>query len=101
MTPEVGCVPVPVSGTVWGELGSLSETDSVADSADWVVGVNVTLMVQLPPLAARVGGETGHVLVWAKSPAFVPVIEMELMVRAEVPSLVSVTVCAALVVFSG
>src|SRR5947199_59778 len=59
-------------------------------------GVKVTLMVQLAP-AARLAGQ---VLVWAKSPALVPVTLTPLMFSAAVPLLVSVTVCAALVVFT-
>src|SRR5260370_1438951 len=63
------------------------------------LGVNVTLIVQ-EALAASVLGLSGHGLVWAKSPAFVPVTAMLLIVKAAVPLLVSVTVLAALVVFT-
>ena len=51
-------------------------------------GVNVKLMLQLPPAATDVP----QVLLWAKSPLLVPVIEMLLMVSAELPLLVRVTV---------
>ncbi len=61
------------------------------------VGVNVTLMLQLP-LTPRVEGLSGQLLVWAKSPLLVPVIATPLMVKGAVPELVSVTVCGALVV---
>ena len=61
------------------------------------VGLKVTLMVQEAP-AASVLELLGQVLVWAKSPALVPLRPMLLMVRDPAPLLVSVTVCAALVV---
>ena len=51
------------------------------------VGVNVTLIVQLPPAAT----EVPQVLVCAKSPLFVPVIPILLMVRAVLPLFVNVT----------
>ena len=58
------------------------------------VGVNVTLIVQLP-LAAS---ELPHVVVSAKSPGLAPVNAMPLMVRAAFPVLFSVKVWAVLVV---
>ena len=61
------------------------------------VGVKVTLIVQFAP-AAKVLELLGQVLVCAKSPLLVPLRPMLLMVKAAVPLLVSVTVCAALVV---
>ena len=57
-------------------------------------GVNVTLIKHDAPTAKL----PGHVLVCAKSLAFVPVTVMPLIVSALVPLLVSVTVCALLVV---
>jgi hypothetical protein len=60
-------------------------------------GVNVTLMEQFA-FAASVALLAGHVLVWAKSPLFVPVIAILEMVSGPVPELVRVTLCAALVV---
>ena len=42
-------VPLPVSGTVFGLPGALSVTESVPLSAPEMVGVNVTVMVQLAP----------------------------------------------------
>ena len=63
------------------------------------MGANVTLIVQFAP-AASVAGPMGQalapVLVSAKSPEAV----IELIVKAAVPVFVSVTVWAALVVFS-
>ena len=60
-------------------------------------GVNVTLIVQFA-FAASVFGLTGQVFVCAKSPAFVPVSAILLIVRGVVLVLVRVTVCAELVV---
>src|SRR5262249_48337205 len=57
----------------------------------------VTLIAQLLP-APRVAGESGHVVVLAKSPALVPVTAMLLIVSAPGPLLVRVIACAALVV---
>ena len=55
------------------------------------------MMVQVAP-GASVLELLGQVLVWAKSPALVPVRAILLMVRDPAPLLVSVTVWAALVV---
>jgi hypothetical protein len=57
------------------------------------VGLNVTLIVQLLPAATL----APHVLLSAKSPAFVPVTPMLVIARLLPPVLLSVTVCAALV----
>ena len=59
--------------------------------------MKVTEIEQLAP-AASVLGLTGQVLVCAKSPAFVPVTPIELIVIAAEPVLVKVTVCGGLVV---
>ena len=59
----------------------------VAACAPLVVGVNVTLMVQLAAAATRVP----QLLVWAKSPPFAPVTAMLVMDRAALPVLVRVT----------
>ena len=75
----------------------MSATLTLAVRAPVAVGLNVTLITQFA-LAAKVAGLTGHVLVCAKSPAFAPVIETPVIVIAALPLLVSVTVCAALVV---
>ena len=45
-------VPVPVTGTVWGLLAALSVMVIPAFSVEANVGLNVTLIVQEPPLAA-------------------------------------------------
>ena len=54
--------PVPVSGIDCGLPAASSETVSVPVRAPVAVGVNVTLIVQVP-VAARVAGFTGHVFV--------------------------------------
>jgi hypothetical protein len=47
---------------------------------------------------ASVAGATGHVFVWAKSPALAPVIPTLLIVNAAVPEFFTVTDCEALFV---
>lgn len=89
-----GAVPVPLSGTSCGELASLSAMLRFADSAACVEGVNVTPIVQFPPAAT----DAPHVFVWLKSPAFVPVVDMLVIVSVAVPLFVSVTVCTGLAV---
>jgi hypothetical protein len=98
-------VPVPVSPTVCVVGVALSVMVKVPVRIPVAVGVNVTLIVQFAPAASGVaGGVMGQavapVLVSAKSPALVPVTVMLLIVRGPVPVFVSVTVCAALGVFS-
>ena len=66
-----------------------------ADRLPEVVGVNVTLIVQLPPAATGLP----HVLISAKSPGLAPVNAMPLMDRVPFPVLFSVKVWAVLVVF--
>ena len=93
----VGPVPVPVRLTVcWlpATLLLLSVMFKEAVRLPAAVGVNVTLIVQLP-LAAS---ELPHVVVSAKSPGLAPVNAMLLMVKVAFPVLFSVTVWAALVV---
>src|SRR5437588_244022 len=64
-----------------------------------VVGVKVTLMVQVP-LAAKVEGLRGQLLVCPKSPGLVPVKPMLVMVSAVAVGFESVTAWAALVVLT-
>lgn len=66
----------------------------MADRAPVAVGVNVTLTEQLA-CAARLGV---HVVVRAKSAASIPAIAILVMLSVVAPTLVSVTVCGALVV---
>src|SRR5438094_714804 len=97
LTP--GVVPAPLKLAVCGLPAALSATLRVPLRAPAAVGVNVTLMVQVP-LTARVDGLNGHVLVWPKSPLLVPVTLMLAIVSAELPLLVRVSAWAALVVFT-
>src|SRR5258707_8197695 len=96
-----GTVPVPVSGTVCGLGVALSVMVKVPMRAPARVGVNVTLIVQFAPAAS---GVAGGVIGQGVAPALAaksPDAAMEMIVRGPVPVLVSVTVCAGLVVFSG
>ena len=90
-------VPVPVSVTKWGLPGALSTILIEAERPKMAVGVNVTLMVQLPPFAVRV---LPQALVWLKSPALVPVTEMLVIDKLTFPVLVRVTPITELVVLS-
>src|SRR5205814_1905749 len=74
-------VPVPETPAVWGLLLALSVTVTVAVREKVVVGVKVMLMVQVP-LAAKVEGLRGQLLVCPKSPGLVPVKPMLVMVNA-------------------
>ena len=86
--------PVPVSVAVCGLLASLSVTLRVAVTDPVVVGVNVTLMVQLAPAASDVA----HALVCAKDDAPPPVMLTAMPLISTALLFFSVTVCAALVV---
>jgi hypothetical protein len=92
-----GAVPVPVRVTVCGLPPALSMTERVPPRLPIALGVNVMLIVQAL-LAANVAGEIGQLFVCAKSLALLPVNVSAVTVRADVPVLVSVTVCAELVV---
>ncbi len=83
-----GVVPVPARLAVCGLPVALSLTASVADLGPLAVGANVTLIAQVVPAATLVP----QLLVWTKSPLFVPVIVMPLMDSAALPVLASVTV---------
>ncbi len=87
MTAAPGVTPVPLSDTFCGLRAALSPMVRLAPRLPGTVGVKVTLMVHetlVPKLA-------GQLLVWGKSPAFVPVTEMLVMLSEAVPLLVSVT----------
>jgi hypothetical protein len=90
----VGALPVPVKLTNCGLVLALSLIVIVADLAPDAVGEKVTVMVQL--LLAATG--LPHVLLWAKSPALVPVTTTELTVSVAFPVLFTVTLCEVLVV---
>jgi hypothetical protein len=71
--PTIGPVPVPVKVTLCTVPATsllLSVRLKVAVRVPVPVGVNVTLMLQLFPAAT----EVPQLLLWTKSPAFVPVI---------------------------
>ena|SRR2546427_5696087 len=81
-------MPLPSRTTTWGlPVAALSEMLAKALSAPVVEGLNVKSTVQLVP-TARLLGDAGHVLVWAKSPLLAPVIVILLKVSAAVPVLV-------------
>ena len=88
-----GLVPVPVRVTCWGLVGSEFASCRVAVRVPDADGVNVTLMVQLEP-ASRLEAQ---VVVSPKSDALVPVSEIAIPVSAPVPTFLSVTIWAALV----
>jgi len=95
-----GPVPVPLKVTVcWlpATLPLLSVMTRVAVRLPERVGINVTLIVQLPPDATELQPE----LVCAKSLGSAPEIVMLLMLKAEFPVLLSVTVWAEVVVPMG
>ena len=92
----LGAVPVPLKLTVCGLLGALSVKFSEALRLPAADGVNVTLTVQVP-LGVTVAPVQVSALL-AKSLAFVPPIVTVEMVRLAVPVLVTVTLCAALLV---
>ena len=85
-----GATAVPVRPTVWGLPVALSLIISEAVRVPVAVGVKVTLIVQLEPAAT----EEPHVLVWAKSALFAPVIARLAIVRVAEPVLVKVIVSA-------
>lgn len=89
-----GAKPTPVSETVCGLPVALSVTESVAVRVPAAEGVNVTLMLQLAPIAR----ETPQVVVRAKLLELVPEIAMLLMLMLAAPVFVSTTTWAALVV---
>ena len=83
-----GTVPVPERLTVWGLPLALSVMLTEAVRLPLAVGVKVTPIVQLDAPAT----ELPQVLVWAKSPALVPVIARLVMLKAALPVLLRVTV---------
>src|SRR5581483_2246946 len=89
-----GMTPVPVSAAVCGDPTALSVIDTMAVRVPAADGLNVTDIEQLLPAATDVP----HVLVCAKSLAFIPVTAMLVRERVAVPVLVRVMLCAVLVV---
>jgi hypothetical protein len=92
ITSGTGVKPVPVRVMACGELAALSVIVTLAVRAVAAEGVNVTLIVQLPPGAT----EALQLLFCEKSPAFVPVTEMLEIERAAVPVFCRVTDSGAL-----
>jgi hypothetical protein len=88
LRPTVGVVPVPMRLTAWGLPAALSAMLTEAARLPEAEGVNVTVIVQVPPLAAT---ELPQLLVSPKSPALVPVTEMLVMVKLALPVFVRVT----------
>lgn len=88
----LAATPVPVSGTVCGLVPALSVMVMVPARVPVVVGVKVTVMVQLPPAAPPVP----QLFVWAK----LPVATMLEIVSLAPVLLVSLITFAALVVFT-
>jgi len=89
--------PVPLRLKECGLPAALSVIVTAAVRVPAAVGLKVTLIVQLPLLPAT---ELPQLLLCAKSPLFAPVTPRLVMVKAPLPVLVSVTDCAALVVFN-
>ena len=87
----VGATPVPVRATVCGLPVASSVTVIVPPWLPVAVGVNVTLMMQVPPAAT----EAPQALV----SAYGALATMLVTLNAAVPPLVSVMLCAALAAF--
>ena len=92
MEEDTAAEPVPVREMMCGLPVALSVMVMAPVLVPVAVGVNVTLMVQLAPAATGVP----QVVVWAKSPLGTILV----MFSNAVPVFVSVTVRAALVVFT-
>lgn len=91
-------VPVPDNVTFCGLPLALSVMLIAALRAPVAVGLKCALTVQLAPAASDA---PQVVAVLAKSPALVPVIAIELMVRELAPEFLTVTVLTALVTPTG
>jgi hypothetical protein len=92
--------PVPLRDTVWVEPAvppALSVKVRVAALAPVALGVKLTVMEQLPPAAT----EPLQLFVSLKSPVFVPVMAMLLMVSVPVPEFDRVNAGLLTVVFTG
>jgi hypothetical protein len=89
---DTAVVPDPLSVNAWGLPPALSVMLMLPIRApvDW--GMNVTLIVQLAP-AAKLDPQ---LLLWLKSPGFVPAGAMLEMVKAALPVFDNVAVCIAL-----
>jgi len=91
----LGAVPVPLKLTVCGLPLALSVSVRLPERLPVAVGVNITLITQLPPAATIV---LVLQLVPLADTAKSPIAAMPVKVRDAVPLLVTVTALAALVV---
>src|SRR4030081_1207560 len=82
----VSSKPIPVRSTVCGLSGALSVMLTTALRFPAAKGVKVAVMEQLVPT----GTDVPQLFVWAKSPLFVPMTLMDLMVNVSPPALVRV-----------
>jgi len=87
-------VPVPVTVMVCGDPVALSVMTTVAEYEPVAIGAKWPWMVQLAPMARL----APQVLAKSKEDAPAPVTAMLVMVSADVPVLVRVTLCEALLV---
>lgn len=85
---------MPVIVTVWGLAGAVFVSERFAVLDPVAAGENVKEMVQVPAAASDVP----QVVVWMKSPGFVPVNIDPESANVEAPILVSVSVWGLLVV---
>ena len=92
--------PVPVSATDCGLLAALLRTVMVAERAPVRLGLKVTEIVQLPPTANPVP-PIGQLFVCANRAGLAPPSVMLLSTSTAGPGLLTVMVCAALVVLIG
>ncbi len=86
MMAAVGTTPVPVRATVCGDPGALSVTCTDAERTPPASGEKVTLIVQLAPPPKL----PPQLLVWEKSPGFVPMRVMPEIVVTPFPLFVTV-----------
>jgi hypothetical protein len=96
---KLTAVPTPVK-RMKSESPELSRRLIADRRGPEAVGTKVALSWQLAP-AAKVLGESGQLLLWLKSLLSEPAILMDVMVRLAFPLLLTVTVCAPLVVPRG
>ena len=82
-TLATGALPIPEMGIVWGLVGALSATTTVAVRVPAAAGLKVTLMLQEDPAAT----ELPQLLVWIKSLAFEPETATLETLRAALPVL--------------
>lgn len=94
----VKSIPVPESKTVCGLPAALSVIESVAIRLPVATGVNVRLTTQFAPTGTDELPVQVLLLAMAKSAMFAPLRATPVMLSAEPPELVTITVCAELAV---